>query len=113
MRASYAAATLDTTNIQCAPVRTPAVTRAVAVRPREDLNFLGRVEKDRIDRLQSTPQLFEKYLPYAMALRVDTKWAETFAGLAVTPPEWYKGSSESFAAKLTQITSLKPGMNTD
>ena len=74
MRASYAAATLDTTNIQCAPVRTPAVTRAVAVRPREDLNFLGRVEKDRIDRLQSTPQLFEKYLPYAMALRVDTKW---------------------------------------
>jgi hypothetical protein len=97
IRASYASPILGTTNFQSAPARTPEVTRAVAVRPRKDLNFLGRVEKDRIDRLQGTPQLFEKYQPYAMALRLDTKWAETFAGLAVAPPEWYKGSSESFA----------------
>jgi Predicted membrane protein (DUF2207) len=64
-------------------------------------NFLGRVEKDRLERLQSTPQLFEKYLPYAMALRVDSRWAQTFAGLAVPPPDWYKGKNgDSFSAKL-------------
>ncbi len=31
--------------------------------------FLGRVEKDQIERLEKTPELFEKYLPYAMALQ--------------------------------------------
>jgi hypothetical protein len=31
--------------------------------------FLGRVEKDQIERLEKTPELFEKFLPYAMALR--------------------------------------------
>ncbi len=76
-------------------------------------NFLGRVEKDHIDRLQSTPQLFEKYLPYAVALRVDTKWAETFAGIAVPPPDWYKGNiGDSFAAKLADHLNLEPRMQT-
>ena len=32
-------------------------------------NFSGRVEKDQIERLEKTPELFEKFLPYAMALQ--------------------------------------------
>ncbi len=51
--------------------------------------FLGRVEKDRIERIEKTPELFEKYLPYAMALRVEKKWVAAFAGMALQPPQWY------------------------
>jgi hypothetical protein len=51
--------------------------------------FLGRVEKDHIDRLEKTPELFEKYLPYAMALRVEKKWVAAFSGIALEQPQWY------------------------
>jgi uncharacterized membrane protein len=55
-------------------------------------NFLGRVEEDRIKRLEKTPELFEKYLPYAMALHVEKKWVQAFARIAMQPPQWYQGS---------------------
>ena len=54
--------------------------------------FLGRVEKDQIERLEKTPELFEKYLPYAMALQVEKKWVQAFSGIALQPPQWYQGS---------------------
>lgn len=53
--------------------------------------FLGRVESDRIKRLENAPATFEKYLPYAMALRVDKKWVKAFDGIAMQPPQWYQG----------------------
>ncbi len=55
-------------------------------------NFLGRVEADQIERLEKTPELFEKYLPYAMALHVEKKWVQAFARIAMQPPQWYQGS---------------------
>lgn len=54
-------------------------------------DFLTRVEKDHIERLEKTPELFEKYLPYAMALGVENRWTQAFATIAATPPEWYRG----------------------
>jgi hypothetical protein len=70
------------------PARTVSGVRALAkVRGFQD--FLGRVEKDRIERLDETPALFEKYLPYAMALGVESRWAEAFGGIAVPAPRWY------------------------
>lgn len=54
-------------------------------------DFLGRVESDRIERIEKTPELFEKYLPYAMALHVEKKWVQAFAGIAMQPPQWYQG----------------------
>jgi uncharacterized membrane protein YgcG len=57
--------------------------------------FLGRVEKDQIERLEKTPELFEKYLPYAMALRVEKKWVQVFSSIGVQPPQWYQGASGS------------------
>jgi uncharacterized membrane protein len=54
--------------------------------------FLGRVEGDRIERIEKTPELFERYLPYAMALHVEKKWVEAFAGIAIEPPGWYRGT---------------------
>jgi uncharacterized membrane protein len=54
-------------------------------------DFLGRVESDRIEKLEKTPELFEKFLPYAMALHVEKKWVQAFAGIAMQPPQWYQG----------------------
>jgi uncharacterized membrane protein len=54
-------------------------------------DFLGRVEGDKIQRIEKTPEMFEKYLPYAMALRVDKKWVQAFSGIAMQPPQWYQG----------------------
>jgi uncharacterized membrane protein len=54
-------------------------------------DFLSHTQKDQIDRLEKTPELFEKYLPYAMALRVEKKWAQAFSGIAMQPPSWYQG----------------------
>jgi hypothetical protein len=53
--------------------------------------FLVRVEKDQIERLEKTPELFEKYLPYAMALGVENRWTQTFGNITVPPPKWYQG----------------------
>lgn len=53
--------------------------------------FLNRVEKDQIERLEKTPELFEKYLPYAMALHVEKGWVQQFQGIAMQPPSWFQG----------------------
>jgi Predicted membrane protein (DUF2207) len=54
-------------------------------------DFLSRVESDRIQRLENAPELFEKFLPYAMALRVEKKWVQAFSGITLEPPQWYQG----------------------
>jgi hypothetical protein len=70
------------------PARTLSGVRALAkVRGFQD--FLAKVEKDRIERLAQTPELFEKYLPFAMALGVENRWAQAFSGIAVPAPQWY------------------------
>lgn len=54
-------------------------------------DFLGRVEKDQIERMVKTPEMFEKFLPYAMALHVEKKWASAFQDIYRQPPQWYSG----------------------
>ena len=54
-------------------------------------DFLSRVESDRIKRMENAPELFEKFLPYAMALHVEKKWVQAFSGIAMQPPQWYQG----------------------
>jgi len=54
--------------------------------------FLMRAEKDRLERLND-PRLFEKYLPYAIALGVSERWAKAFEGIAQEPPRWYASGS--------------------
>ena len=67
--------------------------------------FLSVTEKDRLNLLnppEQTPELFEKYLPYALALGVEQAWAEQFAEViagasvgeaAHYSPSWYSGSA--------------------
>lgn len=70
----------------------PALTLAGTKARMEALGFeeyLGRAERDRLKR--ATPDTFEKFLPYAMALGVEGEWAKAFEGIYTTPPEWYTG----------------------
>jgi uncharacterized membrane protein YgcG len=66
--------------------------------------YLSVAEKERLNLLnppEKTPELFEKYLPYALALDVENAWSEQFAevlaqaGTETQPytPAWYSGRS--------------------
>ena len=66
--------------------------------------YLSVAEQERLNLLnppEKTPALFEKYLPYALALNVENAWSEQFAevlaqaGTETQPyhPVWYSGSS--------------------
>lgn len=74
--------------------------------------FLGRVEKDRLERLVDSPAVFEKFLPYAMAFGVESNWARAFDGLATQPPTWYHTSDgrsfrpHLFVADLGRMSSV-------
>jgi uncharacterized membrane protein YgcG len=59
--------------------------------------FLLRAEKDRLERMNDQ-NLFEKYLPYAIALDVSDRWAKAFEGIYQEPPRWYvsRGGSDTF-----------------
>ena len=54
--------------------------------------FLSRVEEDRYKRMITSPELFEKYLPYAMAFGVEENWANAFKDIYREPPQWYTGT---------------------
>ncbi len=56
--------------------------------------FLQRVESDRFKKIR-TPEMFEKYLPFAMAFGVEKQWAKAFEDLALKPPHWYAGGHMS------------------
>jgi uncharacterized membrane protein len=51
--------------------------------------FVNRVDADRLKRMP--PDTFEKFLPYAMALGIENRWAKAFQGIVQNPPNWYVG----------------------
>jgi len=74
------------------PAHTEQGTRALeGVLGFED--FLVHVESDRFNRMIKTPEMFEKFLPFAMALGVEKNWSRAFQGILTQPPQWYRGSS--------------------
>jgi len=60
--------------------------------------FLQLTDKDKL-RLLNAPELrpetFEKFLPYAMVLGVEDKWAQKFEGIYNTIPDWYEDPTEA------------------
>lgn len=58
--------------------------------------FLLRAEKDRLERMADA-NLFEKYLPYAIALGVSDRWAKAFEGIYQEAPRWYVGGDGATA----------------
>jgi uncharacterized membrane protein len=74
------------------PAHTEQGTRALeGVLGFED--FLVHVESERFNRMIKTPEMFEKFLPFAMALGVEKNWSRAFQGIMTQPPQWYRGSS--------------------
>jgi uncharacterized membrane protein (UPF0136 family) len=92
--------------------------------------FLGAADGDRLNRVappEQTPQVFEKFLPYALALDVEQDWANKFSGVlsaagtapgssgSAYTPSFYSGSSwssfsgagfaSSFGSSLTSAIS--------
>ena len=94
------------------PARTQTGARALeGVLGFED--FLAHVESDRFNRMIKTPEMFEKFLPFAMALGVEKNWSKAFEGIYTQPPAWYQGSSYGptfypymFATDLNSMSSL-------
>jgi uncharacterized membrane protein YgcG len=73
------------------PARTQSGARALeGILGFED--FLSHVESDRFNRMIKTPEMFEKFLPFAMALGVEKNWSKAFQGIYTQPPQWYQGS---------------------
>jgi uncharacterized membrane protein YgcG len=92
------------------PARTVAGARVVeGVLGFEE--FLDRVEGDRLDRIVKTPAMFERFLPFAMALGVERNWARAFEGIYTSQPDWYAGTHHGafgprmFAASLADLSS--------
>lgn len=71
-------------------------------------DYLELAEKDELNLRnppEKTPQLFEKFLPYALAMGVEQHWGERFATVFADlegsekssyQPTWYSGSWNSF-----------------
>jgi uncharacterized membrane protein len=57
--------------------------------------FINRVDADRLKRMP--PDTFEKFLPYAMALGIENRWAKAFQGIVQNPPNWYVGPTPYMA----------------
>ena len=58
----------------------------------EWLGFKYYLEIAETLRMQNlTPEIFEKYLPYAMIFGVEKKWARAFEAISMPPPNWYSG----------------------
>jgi len=73
------------------PAHTQAGARALeGVLGFED--FLNHVEADRFNRMIKTPEMFEKFLPFAMALGVEKNWSNAFKNIYTQPPQWYQGN---------------------
>src|SRR3989454_3140148 len=78
---------------QIMPARTETGTRALEqVLGFEE--FLRRVESEHLERvIIGRPELFDKYLPYAMAFGVERQFARAFEGIYTQAPQWYVGPS--------------------
>ena len=73
--------------------------------------FLRRVDGERLARVVKTPEMFERFLPFAMAFGVERKWARAFQDIYRDPPTWYVGSGSGpfdvsgFSGRLGALSS--------
>src|SRR5437667_1265332 len=97
---------------QIMPARTEPGTRALEqVLGFEE--FLLRVEAEHLKRIiVGHPELFDKYLPYAMAFGVEQQFARAFEGIYTQPPPWYRGPSvmnfnvSHFSSSVSHLTTV-------
>ncbi|MEX2125442.1 MAG: DUF2207 domain-containing protein [Woeseia sp.] len=82
-------------------------------------DYLEIAEKDEMNLRnppEKTPELFERYLPFALAMGVEQRWAERFAAILANlrgpgggpyHPSWYNGSwnARNFSRSTSALTS--------
>jgi uncharacterized membrane protein len=79
--------------------------RAVLDRIAGFRQYLSIAERERLDRMtapKDTPEIFERYLPYAIALGVENDWADRFRSVLAAASvqgqqqgfAWYSGSRD-------------------
>jgi hypothetical protein len=71
--------------------------------------YLQIAEKDRLqfhNAPEKKPEVFERLLPYAMALGVATIWAKEFEGIYTSAPSWYSGPAGTNFNALILANSL-------
>jgi uncharacterized membrane protein len=74
-------------------------------------DFITSVEKYRAPWMEQQ-NIFESVLPYALACGLGEKWVKAFEGVAIAPPNWYRGattasafSALAFAHDLDRVSS--------
>jgi len=86
--------------------------------------YMQTAEADRLKMMQSpdapyadrghapakTVDLFEKLLPYAVALGVEKGWADQFKDIYKQPPDWYQGNWQTFNS-VYLVSSLGGSVN--
>jgi uncharacterized membrane protein YgcG len=77
--------------------------------------YIGRAEVKQMefhDAPEKSPKLFEKLLPYAIALNLTSIWSKQFEGLLQQPPQWYVGARPGFNPALFYLgmMNLSSGM---
>jgi len=79
--------------------------------------FLKAVEGPRLQALTApakTPELFERYLPYAIALGVEQSWAAQFSQVLAAAaktgysPSWYSGTNGGYDSPSDFVSSFAP-----
>ncbi len=86
---------------------------------RDYLEIAEKHEMELRNPPEKTPELFERYLPYALALGVDQRWSEKFADVlrnaqmgdgSPYQPTWYGGSWDRFNVSST-TSALSHSLN--
>jgi uncharacterized membrane protein YgcG len=75
--------------------------------------FIEVAEKAKLEALfESNPSYFYSILPYAMVLGLSDKWSAHFDGMAVAPPNWYRGSEYKTFSAASFTHSLNDSFST-
>ena len=81
--------------------------------------YLATTEEERLNLLhppQRTPDLFERYLPYALALGCSNEWSAMFTGVlaaaGIAAPSWYSGSNWDGGSPARFASGLGDGLAT-
>lgn len=81
--------------------------------------FLSVTDKDRFDfhnAPEKSPELFMQYLPYAVALGVEGKWAKVFEDITIPQPDWYDGgniAAFSAGALTSDLSAFSTALSTN
>lgn len=85
--------------------------------------YLSTAEQHRLDIMhppEMTPELFEEYLPYAIALGVENQWSQRFANHLRSAgtdnsssgyhPDWYSGGRFNLSSSSNGFSNISSGM---